>query len=220
MNGYKKALFPIHIYQTNIKENEKIKSLVLDKIEKCYHKKDIPVPDGWLTDKVYTSFDMDDVNDMVFGKDNILYPYYVKYISKFFDKQFNLVFRDTWFNYYVDGEYQEVHTHLTPSIFDAPAHFSCIHYLTFNPELHEPVRFVDPIEKLRYTSLEFDTNRHQSIYTPTIQEGDFLMFPSYLEHFVKRSKPSPEYPRITISLNFAVISYGDQGIKMEKENGT
>jgi hypothetical protein len=219
MNGYRKTLFPIHIYQANIKENDKIKSLVLDKIEKCHHKKNIPVPDGWHTDKIYTSFDLHEINDLIFGKQNVLHPYYIKYISKFFDDKFKIVIHDTWFNYYVNGEYQEIHNHLSPSIFTAPSHFSCIHYLTFNPEKHEPVRFMDPLEEVRYSSLEFNSHRYSGTYTPTIQEGDFFMFPSYLEHFVKKSEPTPDYPRITIALNFAVLNYGEQGITGENQNG-
>ena len=213
MNGYRKALFPIHIYQTNIRKNKQLKEILLPRIEKCYKEKRLPVPSGWNTDKVYTSFDRDKLNEEIFGKDNVAHSYYIECIKKFFDDEFKILIDETWFNYYVNGEYQESHDHLSSNIFAAPSHFSCIHYLTFDKERHEPVRFTDPIEKIRYTSLNLKSNHYNSVYTPDINEGDFLMFPSYLDHYVKPSKPTPDNPRITISLNFAVIDYGDQGMQ-------
>jgi hypothetical protein len=219
MNGYRKALFPIHIYQANIRQNESLKEVLLPKIEKCYKENRLPVPSGWNTDKIYTTFDRDKLNEEVF-KDTKTQSIYVDYIKKFFDDEFKIMIHETWFNYYVDGEYQESHDHLSANIFAAPSHFSCIHYLSFDKERHEPVIFTDPIEKIRYASLNLKSNNYNSVYTPEIKEGDFLMFPSYLDHYVKPSQPTPDYPRITISLNFAVINYGDEGMNfLEEENG-
>ena len=39
MNHYKKVLFPIHIFQTNIRENGLILDDALDKIEYLYKRK-------------------------------------------------------------------------------------------------------------------------------------------------------------------------------------
>jgi len=217
MNGYRKALFPIHIYQANIKENPKLKEVFLPKIEKCYKENKLAVPPGWNTDKIYTTFDRDKLNEEVFDKQDKINPYYINCIKKFFDEEFEILIHEKWFNYYVDGEYQESHDHLSANIFAAPSHFSCIHYLSFDKTRHEPVRFTDPIEKIRYTSLNLRSNNYNSVYTPEVKEGDFLMFPSYLDHYVKPSQPTPDYPRITISLNFAVINYGDEGMNFLNE---
>ena len=53
MNHYKKVLFPIHLFQTNIRENGLILDDVLDKIEYLYKKKNLKIPDGWLTDSLF-----------------------------------------------------------------------------------------------------------------------------------------------------------------------
>lgn len=214
MNHYRKDLFPIHIYQTNIKQNSRIKEELLDKINNCFTNKKLDIPPGWSTNKVYSTFDQDNINQDIFGKESIVEPYYVECIKKFFDDEFRIMIHETWFNYYIDGEYQETHNHLSPNIFAAPSHFSCIHYLSFDPERHEPVRFMDPNETVRYLSLDFKSNNYNSVYTPSVSEGDFLMFPSYLDHFVKASIPTPDYPRITISCNIAVIDYGDVGMNI------
>jgi len=213
MNRYRKDLFSIPIFQTNIRKNETLKELLLPKIEKCYKDKRIPVPEGWNTDRVYTTFDRKKLNDEIFGDPNVAHPYYFDCIKKFFDDEFRISIHETWFNLYVNGEYQEEHDHMSASIFAAPSHFSCIHYLSFDKERHEPVRFTDPNEKVRYSSLNLKCFNYNTVYTPEVEEGDFLMFPSYLNHYVKPSIPTPDYPRVTISLNFAVIDYGDQAMK-------
>jgi hypothetical protein len=41
-------------------------------------------------------------------------------------------------------------------------------------------------------------------------EGDFIMFPSYLRHCVYPSPSTPDYPRITISMNFKVLEYSGE----------
>ena len=73
-----------------------------------------------------------------------------------------------------------------------------------------PVAFVDPIETTRYTSLEMKSNHYSNQYYPEIKEGDLLMFPSYLSHFVRPSEPTPGNPRITVSFNLALNHYGEQ----------
>ena len=45
-------------------------------------------------------------------------------------------------------------------------------------------------------------------YNPPVIEGDLLMFPSYLEHEVKSYPPTLDKPRVTISFNLSVMSYG------------
>ena len=90
------------------------------------------------------------------------------------------------------------------------AHFSCIHYLKFDPEVHKPVVFVDPIEDMRYNTLEMDSNYYKDKWPANIFEGDLLMFPSYLKHFVDKSDPTPDNPRISISFNIRINQYGNQ----------
>ena len=51
-------------------------------------------------------------------------------------------------------------------------------------------------------------NEDQNLF---VREGDFIMIPAYLEHEVNPGKPTPDYPRISIALNFRVLKYqGDE----------
>lgn len=209
-NHYKKVLFPIHLFQTNIRENSIIQEEVLNKIQKLYHSNQLNVPDGWLTDNIFTTFNREDINSHLFHKDSKIIQYYNSYIRKFFDKPVEFEIDDIWLNVYSKGEYQEEHTHLSPNIFVPRSHFSCIHYLKFDENVHVPVTFNDPIATMRFNTLEMDSNYYSERWSPSIKEGDLLMFPPYLSHFVSKSEPTPENPRISIAFNIRIHKYGEQ----------
>ena len=193
MNPYRKVLFPIHIFQAHIKENELIKEELSHAIDNYRDKGDSKVPEGWLTDNLLTSYDADNFNFKLFTESQVTQRLYEKYILKFFDRPTKVNVLDMWFNYYCDGEYQEVHTHVQPDMFAPRPHFSCIHYLKFDPEVHQPVIFNDPIRELRQTnSIELDSNNYEEKYEPQLREGSIIMFPPYLEHYVPKSEPTPE----------------------------
>lgn len=206
---YSKALFPIHIYQNRIKENHLIHDEVLTKINKIHTKKELKAPEGWLTDKLYTSFNYKDINLELFSGTKTLNLYY-DYVYKFFDLDAEVIIDEIWFNHYIDGDYQELHTHIGNSVFRPCSNFSCIHFLSFNPDIHSPVIFMDPNVYLRYSSLEMNSNHYNHQYIPKIEEGTFIMFPSYLQHHVPKSPPTPDYPRISIAMNLQVIKYGNE----------
>ena len=209
-NHYKKILFPVTLYHTNIRENSVIEREVLGSIQKCYEDKELPIPDGWLTDKLTTSFDRDELNHKIFNSEKI-HELYVKYVSSVFDKPVSFSLEDMWFNYYIDGEYQEEHHHINPTPFLPPVHFSCVHYLKFDKEEHTATTFHDPISTLRSHSFEMESNYCKENWTPKVEEGDLLIFPSYLVHHVKKSKPTPNNPRITVAFNLRLLSYGTDG---------
>ena len=211
MNAYKKILFPVTIFQSNIRENNSLKEKYLPKIMGAYDSGKIKIPNGWDTANICSSFDDDKINHQVFDQE--LLKMYQKYVTRFFDKEVQYDIVDLWFNCYQNGEYQEQHNHLNPDIFvPDTAHFACIHFLKFDPEVHESAIFVDPITNLRFTSLEMDSNHYVSKYCPQVDEGDLLMFPNYLEHYVRPVSPTPGNPRVTISFNISVNKYG----KMER----
>ena len=116
MNPYKKVLFPIHIFQAHIKENEMIKKELFSAIEK-YSDKNKKIPDGWLTDNLLTSYDSEEFNFDLFSKSEVTQRLYQKYILRFFDKPTKVIVSDMWFNYYSNGEYQESHTHVQHNMF-------------------------------------------------------------------------------------------------------
>ena len=209
-NHYKRTLFPVTLYHTNVRENSVIQREVLASIQKCYEEKKLPIPDGWLTDKLITSFDEDELNHKIF-ESNKIHELYMKYVSSVFDKPVSFSLEDMWFNYYIDGEYQEEHHHINPTPFQPPVHFSCVHYLKFDEEVHQSTTFHDPISALRSHSFEMDSNHCKENWSPKVKEGDLLIFPSYLVHHVEKSEPTPNNPRITIAFNLRLLSYGTEG---------
>jgi|TARA_Y100000015_G_scaffold17015_1_gene16376 hypothetical protein len=209
-NHYKRALFPVTLYHTNVRENSVIQREILSSIQKCYEEKELPIPNGWLTDKLTTSFDQDELNHKIFESEKI-HELYMKYVSSIFDKPVSFSLEDMWFNYYIDGEYQEEHHHINPTPFLPPVHFSCVHYLKYDEEEHVPTTFHDPISTLRCHSFEIESNYYREKWSPKVKEGDLLIFPSYLVHHVEKSKPTPDNPRITVAFNLRLLTYGDEG---------
>ena len=209
-NHYKRALFPVTLYHTNVRENSVIQREILSSIQKCYEEKELPIPNGWLTDKLTTSFDQNELNHKIFESEKI-HELYMKYVSSIFDKPVSFSLEDMWFNYYIDGEYQEEHHHINPTPFLPPVHFSCVHYLKYDEEEHVPTTFHDPISTLRCHSFEIESNYYREKWSPKVKEGDLLIFPSYLVHHVEKSKPTPDNPRITVAFNLRLLTYGDEG---------
>jgi hypothetical protein len=207
-------IFPVTYFKAPVEDNDTAKKLLVPKIMEDV--KDLPIPEGWFTNKLMTSFMGEKPGkEIFFGEDrtyqSLLETRYANCLDQFFGNViYKIVIDEIWYNCYVDGEYQESHDHLSMQIGgNCSAHFSCIHFLSFDPTVHKPVRFYDPIEQIRYFSLELDERKYSPHHYPDIQEGDFIMFPSYLTHSVEPSHPTPNYPRITIAMNIRVLEYGN-----------
>lgn len=201
-------IFPVSFQKTNIEETNTLKEKYLNKIKESYYSSP-SVPFGWSTTKIHTSFSNEQLNDLIFGNGEFPKDLYFKYINLFFDTDWEADIIDYWFNCYIDGDYQEQHNHCNQRGAFTPQ-FSCIHYLSFDPTRHHPVSFCDPLAAARASSLEMDFYEYDPLFTPEVNEGDFLMFPSWLDHFVRPSEPTPDYPRITISFNLSVYGYGSK----------
>jgi len=207
-------IFPITYFKSSIDDNELVKKMLVPKI--MNDAKDLPIPEGWLTNKLMTSFMGEKPGkEIFFGKDNtyqsLLETRYAKCLDSFFDNiPYKIVIDEIWYNCYIDGEFQEQHDHLSGATGNlCSAHFSCIHFLSFDLTRHNPVGFLDPIHQIRCLSYELNGNGYSSVVYPDIREGDFIMFPSYLTHSVKPSPKTPDYPRITIAMNIRMLEYGN-----------
>jgi hypothetical protein len=207
---YRNKIFPVTYYKDSIENNDEIKNVLLPILSERY--KDLKPPESWITNKLHTSFD-DDSGELFFGGHNfypkILEKSYKKCFENFFNDEYIISIKNIWYNYYLENEYQEWHDHLG-SIF-SPAHFACVHFLSYDNEIHQPTVFRDPLHKYRDHSheLEFDVVDVET-YIPNVKEGDFLMFPSYLDHSVYPVKKSQKCPRITISFNISLLKYGEE----------
>jgi len=199
MKKYRKAIFPTYLYQYSLREkNQVLKELLLPKI--LQYKKDFEIepPSGWISNKVYSSFEKDNLNYKMFIQSDEVRTHYEQHFSRVFGQGTTFSFTTAWFNYYENGEFQEEHDHVGLSFNEPDAHFSAIHFLQFDPNRHVPVVFLDSLSKLnrRYT----DSYK----YIPEIREGDLLIFPAHLSHYVKPSEPTPDYPRITVAFNLHI----------------
>ncbi len=197
----RKELFPISIFHGKVEDNDKLKNNIIPFIEETKHGN--KPPEGWLTNNINTSYNNREVNCYDFLIDQTQQQYQAV-LNNFFDDTFNINVSQMWYNVYTGGEWQEAHTHTAPN--GSPIHFACIHFLSFDPDIHTPVTFIDPLITTRALSLEMKSNGYNDRVNLKYEEGDLIMFPSYLSHEVRPSKPST-YPRITISFNIAVLNY-------------
>jgi len=201
-------IFPITIFKSRIKDNLELKNLLTSKI--LISSNHLNIPKEWSTNKIKTSFDGEPEGFELFSDDSpylkMLTRRYNDCMQYVFDRDFSFSINKIWYNVYTDGEYQEEHDHIGNPF--NHSHFSCIHFLSFDKEQHSPPEFKDPLAQLRNLSVEFESNRWGEIYVPKVEEGDLLMFPSYLVHRVLPCKKT-DYPRITISFNIKVLSYGN-----------
>ena len=207
-------IFPVTYFKSQIEDNDTVKKLLVSKIVE--DAKDIPIPEGWFTNKLMTSFGGEKPGkEIFFGKDrtyqSLLETRYANCIDSFFgNTPYKISITEIWYNCYINGEFQEPHDHiLMPNKNNLSTHFSCIHFLSFYSTRHKPVQFHDPIDQIRCFSYELNGNGYKERVYPDISEGDFIMFPSYLIHSVEPSPHTFDYPRITISMNIRVLEYGN-----------
>ena len=139
--------------------------------------------------------------------------HYKKYVNQFIEHYFRgsqLDWRiddEPWYTAYGKNQKADQHDHMT-------CDFSAVHFLKFNPEVHEPIRFVHPQQtKTKYLSRfkplivdNLGTCDRQSYYkehyVPVINEGDFIIFPSELQHLVWGN--NSDELRVTIAFNFSL----------------
>jgi hypothetical protein len=139
--------------------------------------------------------------------------YYKLYIDKFIQsylgKSYSWRIDGTpWYNVYGINQNGPKHDHIGSD-------FSIIHYLKFNPNEHPGTTFINPnyisttyfglLKQIFTNKLNKENINHslyQTTYTPVVQEGDLIIFPSHLEHKVVRSRSNT--PRVIIAFNFTL----------------
>jgi len=195
-------LFPVSYYRGAVEDNAKLKDLILPIVERTV--KECETPEGWLTTNITTSFCNEKISSELASLPEVKRQYF-NVIKGFFDDKFRLEIDDIWYNSYTDGEYQEAHNHCGDAL--APTHFACVHFLSFNPKIHSPLTFIDPMDTLRHLSINMKTEEYSDRHNPRVKEGSLVMFPAYLKHEVKSYPSHPDEPRITVSFNITVTEY-------------
>jgi len=199
-------IFPVTIYKTRIEDNDFLKEKIVSGVEKALPELDSP--EDWATDNLKTSFEGEPKGkEVLIGKNNLLLKEkYSNAISEIFDREIAWeIVDDIWYNYYEKGSYQELHEHIADPF--QKIHFSCIHYLSYDKDVHTAAEFYDPISSIRSHSFTLDKDFVGDFFVSQVEEGDLIMFPSYLQHRVLPQKVS-DIPRITLSFNFRLLRYG------------
>lgn len=161
---------------------------------------------------VHTSYNMDSYlkNRIDWG---LALEIYSNYINEFIYYYFNNNLKwelcgGIWYTAYGPGQTANIHEHV-------PDIFSVVHFVKFNPQVHWPISFINPESaymKLildKYPNLKDNINfqdQNQSLFhprfTPYVNEGDLIIFPSNLEHMVEKS--DSDELRVTIAFNIKI----------------
>ena len=203
----KNNIFSPFYYHFEMEEHSIIKDAYIDDIIENYRK----APHNSHDWNVHTDYKLKDELQPLDWWTSI--QHYKKYVNQFIEHYFRgsqLDWRiddNPWYTAYGRGQKADQHEHMT-------CDFSAVHFLKFNPEVHEPIRFVHPeLTKTKYLSRfkplivdNLGTCTRQSYYkehfVPVINEGDFIIFPSELQHLVW-GNDSDEL-RVTIAFNFSL----------------
>ena len=194
-------LFPTPVVITKIEKHEEHKARVLLVLEQKF--KDSPNQTApWATmEHTWTSFEKDqglNIWDEQFDKTIHDYLNYLQGSPIEFDYVV-----DSWLNIHDSNMYMEQHEH-------GGAIVSGIYYLQFDKNKDFPATFMNPSHKgledwgLKSTNF-FTTNDALNISTfpnyLNLDEGDLILFPSYLTHLVKRSRRQHDKLRVSYAFN-------------------
>lgn len=186
-------IFPTRIFKYKLESQEEIKSKYLQDMIDAYEEDKYDIPEGWVTDKVSTSFNSENNQIIKDTPDE-----YGEIFDKLFDREWKGNFQ-FWHSVYKNGESQEVHNHL-------PAMWSGIHFLKFDKKEHKPPIFFDPSRLAKSFNVVY--HQGEDKFIPDVEEGDLIIFPSYLEHCV----PAGYYDthRITVAVNLKISYVANQ----------
>jgi len=197
-------LFPTPIFVTKASMHNEIRKHIDDTIKPVYEKQGYNSPvcrvfsdyfDGapTLDQKLFTDYYRQDFNNL--------------FNNLGFDTSVSWMIRPYfWYNITGKGGWQEEHNHISGPM---PIMFSAIHYVEFDKDEHKAVEFYNPHEQiLRATAPTENKDKLPPYYkelatVPTfIEEGDLIIFPSYLRHAVNPQQS--EKIRVSIAMNIGL----------------
>ena len=188
----KDNLFSTSFWKIKVPNHQSIKKKYLQSFIDGYDDKIFNVPEDWITHKCHTSFE----SNKIIEKD--MSDEYSSVFNSIIEKEWSGKI-ECWWSVYKNNEYQEWHNHM-------PSTLSAIHFLNFEDEHLAPI-FEDPLKSVKSiidrTALNKDLSSSLT-YTPKVEEGDMIIFPSYLNHTV----PAGKYKsyRVTIAINLDILS--------------
>lgn len=195
MLAEKKALFAVPVIKVRLPEHAALKEQFLPEMLRHYEANDFEKPEFWETDRVHSSFSTPIKQTVI----QSMPPPYENLIRQYVRAE--RFTAHVWHNvYWKHEEYQERHHHI-------PNHISLIHFLSFDRSEHKAPEFYDPARQIKayvaHDAIPKDVFEDKVVID--VDEGDVLIFPSYLDHRV----PAGKYknPRVTVSINVALFSH-------------
>ena len=182
------ATFPTPMAKFKISNNDELKEMYLDRIIQSYENEEYEIPEGWFTKSICTSHALKQIIEPI-------PEVYMECLNECIAEEWT---GDVylWHNVIKNGEYQEVHNHL-------PSFLSAIHFLQFDKNEHDLPVFVDPGRGAKYPRHHVKTYLGSEPYfLPDVEEGDIIVFPSYLDHFISGGKYDRH--RVTVSFNLTL----------------
>lgn len=194
-------IFPISIIQIEFDKHHKYN---FSDIEKKVHK-----PSSWERplNTTFPNILDDDIFISPIVRDCLLIDI-TKCIKKVFN-QLNLAsdiyIQDFWYNIYHDNQGQEIHDHLGGALVSNPF-WSGIYY----NKNSSPTVFIRPgkLYKMQSNSGEGDSILSPSFfgrYKTEVKDGDIILFPPYLDHFVESEEWHKDNMRLTFSFNVDIF---------------
>jgi hypothetical protein len=197
-------LFSIPIWKNSLNINNDIKENLLNQIIQRYNKHKNHIHPTWNCVVHSSHGECDNIN-----YSDIISVYKQEYENFASKNNLNInihtySFDNLWYNYYIKHSNQELHDHLKYNDDDKFPLFTAVHFLKLNKD-HPKIVFYNPsLAHIAYRNVDFFKNNlnhsfFKKYFVLDVIEGDFIIFPSCLEHAVFQQ--TIDDPRITISFN-------------------
>lgn len=183
-NFLSKDLFKVVIHKIKIKEWQQNKSRILSLVPFDSKKTS-------NTDEVITYTDYFKESTDVYEKEllKLLKPYLNDFRYQNENSKFKIVkYSHVWCQKYLNADWHPPHDHGAMGL-------SCIFYAHYNSEIHKPTQYTSPFPDV--TGIKMGTS-------PSVEEGELVLFPSFLTHTAPPSGVNKE--RIIFSFN-ALLDY-------------
>lgn len=191
-------MFGIPFYHAKVDKHEQLKEKFLPYFDKDEY---FDLPSTWLSPCKTTIHSEQAFKDIPFNDwlKEIVTDHFIPYImnlNPIDEKNLNVEPLHVWMNKYSHNEGQEPHNHI-----DGSTQFSCA-YVLEQPEDSCEFLFIDKNDYFSAIGLApyFYFNSPVKNFQVDLQEGDIVIFPSFVEHAVSRNR-SHEV-RKTMSANF------------------
>jgi len=195
------GMFPVPIVKIQFKYHHKYNFPEVEKMDRR--------PEGW-TVPLNTSFPAIGDNDPlvpVVVRDTLkkdLKESIVEVLQQL-NAPTNIEFLQLWYNIYHEGQGQEEHTHL-PFVGTKLPFWSGIYY---NKNASQTTF---KRSDYAYRTQRFAGSENSALaeclcetFSPNVEDGDIILFPPYLEHFVKTTETCRDKMRLTFSFNIDLV---------------